>query len=541
MITRDHLQALIAIRQQLGNFPDEAVVIEDDSSLHPQVLHLIRLLRAHESGDASALVSAFVALRSTQKTFPDEMYLWIHKAYARLGRTAEMADPIFDYAQEVLRQGRPSECMQALKAIHSFADSGGGRYLKDEKLISEIGGMYAACAKLAPPVIRRERRPKAKKRLALVTVKLIDHVQAWAKTVMQFTRYLDRDKYELFVYFEESTCKRPQVFSLRFEADPTSIRNAPDYVAELNTLGQDFICVPGLPFIEAATWLAQSFEDNEIDSVIYQGGINAPIQIVSSQLSHCPAIANLCIGINNYIDGFDATFYSNGFHLAKEKTFWRSSWGRQIEVGVGVDYPEAEGTPSLPRERFGIPEGWVTFGTMTNFIEDRIGEEYLDCVASVLLSCDNSIFICIGRGETSTKIEYLKKYGVDKRCLWLPLQTRPFAALKLLDIYANEFPVGGQQSVGEAIACGVAATAMRYSDAHHESVAANLIGPPHAILERDPRAYVGRIVEWIRDPAARKAAAKELSERFRRSNSAEIFVNKLAGICDQIATEKRPQ
>ncbi|NQZ56824.1 MAG: hypothetical protein HRT88_05050 [Lentisphaeraceae bacterium] len=129
----------------------------------------------------------------------------------------------------------------------------------------------------------------------------------------------------------------------------------------------------------------------------------------------------------------------------------------------------------------------------------------------------------------------MNKAGFGDRCVWLEQQRLPFAALKLLDIYFNEFPSGGSQIIRECMACGVPAMAMAYSPMHHESVGADIVGPEQAVLENNPERYTEKLISWIRSPEERAVAVKRQKERSQKLYSAEVFVNEIKEYMDHIA------
>ena len=287
-----------------------------------------------------------------------------------------------------------------------------------------------------------------------------------------------------------------------------------------------------LDFFEGSLWLASEMERDQIDVAIFQGGVASPMMWVASRLSQIPNKIDLCVGVNMYQAGQTATVYmSNPTNLEKEKTFWRSEWGRQLFIPGGVDIEEAVSTPSLSREAYSIDPDAVTFGILSNYPGHRATPQYMECVAEILRTCPKAVFVCMGPGDVTVQSQFMESQGLLDRCRWLSWQhTNSFASLTLLDFYFNEFPLGGAQSLLEALACGIPATAIRWSDNYAESAGAEIAGAGFAVMERDLKAYVARAVKWALDPVARSRAAEAQLASAKNVYSAEKFIRELCAL-----------
>ena len=449
---------------------------------------------------------------------------------------SELSDIIFHHACMNIDFDSYSKAIHCIKQMYSFGDgiyknkwiSEPEYYLK----LAEKEELLASKLKQYPK--RENYQAKSKKRLAMVTINLVDDMFAYAKTSMQFARYLDRDKYDCYLYYTEITHKdRPQDYPIPM-THPGSDKTAPKFLKELSELELTARFAPSnLDFLELVYWLVDSMEEDEIDAVIFQAGLNAPDQWLASRLSPVPVRMSLCLGINTYQKGQYATVYMNEENLKRESEFWNKDWGRQVFISGGADIKEAVETPALKRSDYHIPDDAVVFGMMSNTVDKRVLDEYMDCVIKVLKACPNAYFACQGQGDTSYQMEYMQKAGVNDRCRWMGPQQKPFAALKMLDFYFNEFPVGGSQSIRECICAGIPATAMFYSPSHHHSVGADIVGEKHSIMSNDPEAYVAKAIEWINNPESRAEAAKDLFKRAQEKYSAKTFIQSIADLMEE--------
>ena len=170
-----------------------------------------------------------------------------------------------------------------------------------------------------------------------------------------------------------------------------------------------------------------------------------------------------------------------------------------------------------------VPADGVTFGMLSMFVKERFTEEVLDCICEILSACPNANFICIGSEDISAKVSYMESKGFADRRRWLGLQREPFWALK----YFNEIPRGSSQFIRECMSCGIAALVMNYSEDHHESVKADIVGEYYAVMENNTQEYVRRAIEWIESPESRRSTAKDLFERAKKHYSVEKFVEEM--------------
>ena len=117
--------------------------------------------------------------------------------------------------------------------------------------------------------------------------------------------------------------------------------------------------------------------------------------------------------------------------------------------------------------------------------------------------------------------------GVADRVRFGGRQACSGSALKVLDVYANEFPVGGSQSVIEAMACGIPVVALRWSDAHAESAGANAVGLGSAIPGPDIDAYRSLLRHFVCNAAARAKTAGKMTRRVEEHYSVRTYAGML--------------
>jgi len=508
--------------------------IAEVSASSPETGIFLRSMQAFQEGNYKRALNMGLRFHQYQAVLPEGYLVMFMECAQKLDRLAELFDIFMDYAHSLIKGGQLDKALHYMRLPFSFPRAGEHLYDIDKmSMVSNRLGTIASLLSESHSFPGLGKKTSAKLRLAVVTPLLVDDVQAWSKTSVQFARFYDRSKYELKLYYmDPCNPKRPSDWAIN-SIGAVSANTGKKSMKELQKLGVQAAFCPPVPYTEGALWLAGKFQEDGIDAVLFQGSVNTNMMWVASALSSVPVKMQLCLGVNMYQPGLDATIYMNNANLEKESQFWKEDWGVQRFIGGGADISEATRTVAPDRSLIDIPQEAIVFGTMSMFVEERVTEEYMDCVAEILINCPEAYFLCMGSEKVTSKKMYMEKKGVGERCRWLGLQREPFKVLKFLDFYFNEIPRGSSQSIRECMCCGIPALAMRYSADHHESVGADIVGSQYAIMENNPQAFIDRAIEWIQYPQIREQAAKDLFNRAQEKYSAENFVREVTEFMGQ--------
>lgn len=388
-----------------------------------------------------------------------------------------------------------------------------------------------------PGLAHVHRQPDAKIRVGMIVANLVDDVVAYSKRVVDFARHIDTERFQLYVYSSENLCMRTRQLPARCMARP-SAESAPKIMAVLKERGVPLYLASRntLP-IATAQALASRIASDNIDILIVQSGPAMPIDWLACRWAPAPVKLHIHIGAPLYQQGISATFFDNTVNLERERVTWPAYAGRQVLLRQGTDLGIIDAQPAANRADFGIPPNVVLIGVLSNHLDKRLSPAYLDLIKSVLADEPKTDFVAIGgRDLPGHAAAYFKAAGLIHRVHHIPSQRQAGSTLKLLDIYASEFPVGGSQSVVEAMVCGLPVVAMRHGDTHVECAASDIVGPPIAIESNDPGAYRNLLMHWIRDPAARRAAGRDLRRRAEAHFSIHDYVRRVCAFgAEQLA------
>ena len=497
----------------------------------------------YQQGDSAAALSQLINSREMLGLIPLPVIANIVWLARGIHQEQLAAEECHRFALDAFRMGYPNLGMEAMTAAYILDGMGQFNLIRSPEILQETGRLYAQAASqagLAGNVEgRNKRRNDGPFRVALIVPNLVDHVVAYTKRVLQFARCLDRSRFCMRVYVSENLSARESPgfpFGCTGGCSETSGAHTLSALRQMDipvhVMSRKYSC------LEAGRQLARRMEVDQVDVAIFQSGMACPIDWLAAHTSAIPVKAGIHIGTSYYGAGLDLTFFDNTENLRRE-TNWSPADGKRLVLPKGVDIDFMDAQPPISRSRLRIPSDAVIIGTMSNHLDQRLSPEYLVVIADVLKRHPNAWFVPIGSGTIPDKLEPFRRCGVVDRVRFAGRQIMVGAALKMLDIYASEFPVGGSQSVMEAMACGVPIVAMKWSDAHAESIAAELIGEPCGIPERNTEQYARQIDWLVEAPEARRLMGGQMRMIAEQKLSAPAYVQKIMEHCLSVLHSKK--
>lgn len=497
----------------------------------------------YQRGDSAAALSQLINCREMLGLIPLPVIANIVWLARNTHQEQLAAQECYRFARDAFRLAYPNLGMEAMTAAYILDGMGQFNLIRSPEILQKTGQLYAQAAVQAGLTWKKTSRDEQQNyepfHVAMIVPNLVDHVVAYTKRVLQFARCLDRSRFRMSVYVSENLSARE---SPGFPFGCTGGRSETSGAHTLSALGKMSIPVHLMsrksPCLEAGRQLARRMEADQVDIAIFQSGMACPIDWLAAHTSAIPVKAGIHIGTSYYGAGLDLTFFDNAENLRREAN-WSPADGERLVLPKGVDIDVIDAQPAIPRSRLRIPADAVIIGTMSNHLDQRLSPEYLAVIADILKRYPKAWFVPIGSSTLTEKLELFKQNGVADRVRFTGRQIMVGAALKMLDIYASEFPVGGSQSVMEAMACGVPIVAMKWSDAHAESIAAELVGEPCGIQERNIEQYTQQIDRLIEAPEARRYVGGQMRTLAEHKLSAPAYVQKVMEHCLSILHHKR--
>lgn len=436
----------------------------------------------------------------------------------------------WDVGLEALGTAMVNDAHQAMQILHA------------PELIRRATERYEKAARLvgfhAPPEMPAAGGRRL--RVGLMVSNLVDDTVAYARRVMYFARHHDPARFELRVYCTENMCFRQHQLPVMLASHPTPAR-APRFLAELKRRGIPVWLAPrDKPVLPTARLVADRLAGDRLDILIMQSGPAMPIDWLAARVAPVPVKLHIHIGVCNYMPGLDATLFDNAANMEREGAGWPAYAGARILMRRGTDLEVIDQTTAAARADFNLPGEAILLGVLSNHLAGRMSADYMSVIAAVLRCHPAAWFIAGGvlEDRTGRIMEYFQQAGVADRVRFFPQQRTPAAFLKMLDVYLNEFPAGGSQSVVEAMACGRPVVAMRCGATHHESVGADIVGPPWAIPQYDVQAYTAQALRWAEDAGEREVVGRALRARAESEFSIADYVGRACDLGARLHASK---
>lgn len=253
-------------------------------------------------------------------------------------------------------------------------------------------------------------------------------------------------------------------------------------------------------FLDSAKWVAEMLKQKQVSAAIFHGP--DPINTFASLLSACPCHLLVEHGVAPSGGGYDLVISSTVEDAgARIHEGWKS-----IGIPFSVDVCAQWDAAAYPREFFGTPPGAIHMTTISNHLETRLSEEMLQAIAWILKRNPLAYYLPIGPlNHAETLFRDFEKYGVARQ-FW-PMGRVPFPSqyARSMDLYLNEFPLGGCLGLLDAMAAGCPIVTMYYPNGPSAwKYGGSYCGIERAVASGDWRDYAERAEQLVRDPLLRK-------------------------------------
>lgn len=395
--------------------------------------------------------------------------------------------------------------------------------LKSAAEASVLVELYLAAFKVAGlepalPVARPDSRPL---RVAYVLSQIASG-QGPARRITSMVELHDRSVVEPFVFSaEELTARRPERSHLQTPHAPSEEIGG-EYLRRMQQAGVNPVIVPTRGgFLDAGRWLTEQMRAVDPDVAVFVGSVASPIQAIAAYLRVAPVQINQNIGVPLPLPSFEGMIYHNRACVEIDRQTLSSRQIRPCSVdSVGTDCAVADSAAPIPRSDLGIPRDAFVLCAASNKLEIRaLHGRFAERLADFMLENPEAWWLAIGRGEMRSLRAYLGRRGVLSRVVFTGPAQSIHGYIKAADVYLNEYPEGGGNTVLESMACGVPVVAMRFGPRHAESIGAELVGPELAVQTEED--YWALAAAWRRDPHKRSVDGDRCRKRVRERFSLE--------------------
>ena len=400
--------------------------------------------------------------------------------------------------------------------VAAMDDIGRGiKWLGDVSHADAVAKIYDAIAARHVPFapVASARRGDGRLRIGYVVPNLVDDFNAPSQRIQNFAKYHDMNRFDMRVYSSEAFCVRTKNLYFRRQATPPTVQRAPKILRTFEQRGVSFYAAPrDVDLVEAATALGKKILADDLDVVAYESSLACPIECVVADWRPAPVQVNINIGVPMYVDGIDCTTYFMRGNYEREAAYFAARGKRSLFLHGGIDLELDLGEPPAKRD-VGVPGDTVILVTVGNRLEERMSADFVRCICDVLKANPRTVHMIIGMGKFVEQKRLFQEAGVLGRVTFTGARNDVRHVVRVADVYVNEFPEGGAQSVMEAMAGGVPAVAMRYSDQHLHCCGAEYVGDEMTLGSRDFDGYIDLVNRLIRDGDFRRDRAEAARRR----------------------------
>ncbi len=389
------------------------------------------------------------------------------------------------------------------------------KFLATATTAGVLADLYAQVAGVGPaPALPERAAPGRPVRVAYVLFQIAPG-QAASRRVLNLLRHHDRGVVEPVVMVTEDLCRRsPATTVLSLPDDPSTVTGAAILSAMRETGAAVEIIEPAGTQLEAGERAARRLRDLGVDVAVYLGSPATAVQAVCAMRRGAAVQVNLNIGVPLLVPGIDAVVYTNPRRRESDTPEVARRGVRVLGVECsGCDALAASRARPVSRAELGVPEGAVLAVTASNKLGVRVSDgSFATDLARFLMENPGVWWAGIGKAEPMSAWTPLREAGVMGRVVL----TGPLAdikpVLRCADLYLNEYPEGGYNTVVEAMAAGCATVAWDSGDRHCESAGVQMVGGTGGAAGTLAEYWL-LASRWARDAGARRAVVEAQRER----------------------------
>ncbi len=424
---------------------------------------------------------------------------------------------MISYGRAMIERGQIPVGLEATGAA-CCADIGAGiKYLSDPERAGEIARSYELAGRRTRELAGLSQAVPAaldgRIRVAYVVPNLIDDVNAPSQRIANLIRHHNRDRFDIRVYSSEELCRRSKPLFFIAQLLPPTAARAPKILKLMQEMNTPFYAAPlDGTLVDSAVALARKIVADGTDVAVFQASLACPVICLIAGWKVAPAQVNINIGVPMYVEGIDCTTYFMRGNYERELDYWRSRGRKAVHLPGGID-PNPELPPAPTKASIGIDDRAVIMMTVGAALGTRMSDQFIQTMCEILRNNPQALYLVVGQGEFVRQRERFKTAGLTNRVRFAGTRNDVRSFLRVADIYVNEFPSGGAQSVLEAMSAGLAVVAMRYSNQHLHCCGAEYVGPAGTIVGADPTGYFNLVSRLIQEPDFRAEQGRAMRRR----------------------------
>ena len=383
-------------------------------------------------------------------------------------------------------------------------------FLSDAANAAILCDLYAqlfAGAGIKPVKHHPARTPGGRVRLLYVVSSLVEG-QAASANIARFCTLHDAARFECRVLCVEEFTRRSPALTFLDYPDAPSSRIGAGVIASLPP-GACTVLEPIGDLLAGAHGAIGAARALSPDVAVFVASPACPIQAACAFARVAPRQVNMNIGVPLPIAGIDEIVYNNPRRWHQDRAFLASCGidSRSVETSGGDARAGVHTTPRA-RAALGLPADAFALVTAGNRLPQRLAAgTFIRDLALFLDSHPRAWWVGVGPGDFSPIRAALS--GAASRVVTPGPAPDIRPIVKACDVYVNEYPEGGGNTVIEAMGCGTPVVALYAGPRHAQHIGASLAGEEIT----DVAAYWRRVGVLAGDAPARRALGQAQQAR----------------------------
>jgi hypothetical protein len=333
-----------------------------------------------------------------------------------------------------------------------------------------------------------------------------------------------------FLITEEQTARTPPCGFLRYLDVPSSREGAPllSRLVEMAAAASGRLTLSMLAtrgtYLDAAREAIAHLRSLHPRTCLFFGNASCPITLAMAWGRVATRQVSLSMGVPLVVAGVDAIIFNNPRKCVRDGPALEAaarSAGQSLRcLSVETSGGDASGSRIITtRRELGVPEAACLLAQASNALAKRMcgtlnASTFAHDLARFMAAPGREDVWWIGIGPwDAASADAARVLGaidsvspaLRNRMRFLGPRENVRADISAADLFLNEYPEGGGNSVIEAMGCAVPVVAMRAGERHAECIGADLVGDD-AIPSASPRDYWALAARWCDDAPQRRAA-----------------------------------
>ncbi len=364
--------------------------------------------------------------------------------------------------------------------------------------------------------------------IAHVVNQLVDGGHAPTRVLKAILQYHDKKKLIPLLFSTEQYILRLDEYPSFYYRSLSSFKRAPKLLSDLrkSEIEVDIEEESG-GYLLAAERLVEKISQKNVDIAVFHGwGV---INILAANLMDAPFSVFVDYGYPLTQQGFDLVINSAEESSERASRDLKAFNSRVVTLPMVVDVKEQWEAKAYPKSSFSLPEDAQMITTISNSLQSRLSADMCWAIANILKRCPKAYYCPIGKMKYEGElVRACRMEGVEERLHLLQQCAVPSQIARSMDLYLNEFPVGGGFALLDAMAAGLPIVTMFDENGPIQGrVGGIYYSKERALSSCDREEYMELACELLKNQALQKEHSLFSLNRYNELADPKRYVRKL--------------